>query len=239
MKVNPVFATGISVTVEPIGKIERQIPVFTPLVMVQATPPGELDTDPLPVPEPASTVTAPGTATRYFAWTDRDAERGTTQLPEPVQAPTQFRKTLPGSGACVTVTLVLSANAVLHVPVADRPLSAHESPDGALVSVPPPSVPVAAESVNVGGAVNCAVTLDVTPVVSGTVHVLPEQAPLNPLNDARPDGVALSVTTVPGGNVVAHVPPATPDVTVHEIPDGTLVTSPLPVPPPLTATPCV
>ena len=69
----------------------------------------------------------------------------------------------------------------------------------------------------------------------------------NPLNvvlraNTAGGGVQLNaggnITTF-GGNVVEQVPPVTPFVIVQLIPDGTLVTVPLPVPPPATAMPCV
>ena len=41
----------------------RQIPLLTPLAIEHARPPGELETDPLPVP-PDRIVIDPGTATR-------------------------------------------------------------------------------------------------------------------------------------------------------------------------------
>jgi hypothetical protein len=148
-------------------------------------------------------------------------------------------KTLPLVGVCVTVTMVLSAYAKVHEPVADALLSVHDRPDGELVSVPPPCDPNAADSVSVGGAVNCAVTLFVVPGVMVIVQVDALQAPEYPEKDDSPDGVAVSETTVFGGKVVLHVPPVSPLVTVQLMPDGTLVTRPLPDPPPLTTTACV
>ena len=47
------------------------------------------------------------------------------------------------------------------------------------------------------------------------------------------------MTTAFGGNVVAQVPLVTPAVITQLMPDGALVTTPLPVPAPLIATPCV
>lgn len=239
VNVAPPLAVAISVTVDPTGKMARQMPVLTPPLIEQATPPGELDTDPAPVPEPAITVTDPGTARRYSAWTALDCDSDTTQLPAPLQAPAQFTNTLPLLATCDTVTLVLSANAAVHVPLTAMLLSAQESPDGVLVSVPPPSDPVTAESASVGGAVNCAVTLLVLPVTIVNVQVVPAQAPVYPENDDIPDGVAVRVTTVFGGNVVLHEPAATPTVMEQLMPLGELATTPVPVPPPVTAMPCV
>ena len=62
--VKPVFATGIRVTDEPTGKIARQMPLFTPFAITHAIPPGELDTEPFPVPVPDMMVIEPGTARR-------------------------------------------------------------------------------------------------------------------------------------------------------------------------------
>ncbi len=109
VNLKPVLATGISVTVEPTGKIARQIPPLMVFVMVQASPPGELETEPLPVPAPLLTVIAPGTARRYCACTTREEDSGTMQLPVPLQAPPHVTKTLPGVGDWATDTLVLSA----------------------------------------------------------------------------------------------------------------------------------
>jgi hypothetical protein len=64
VKVEPLPALAISESVEPIGKSARQMPPFTPFAMLHARPPGELDTEPLPVPVPADIVTDPGTAKR-------------------------------------------------------------------------------------------------------------------------------------------------------------------------------
>lgn len=148
-------------------------------------------------------------------------------------------KTLPLVGVCVTVTTVFSAYAKVHDPLAAALLSVHDSPPGALVSVPPPCDPSAAESVSVGGAVNCAVMLFVPPGVMVSVQVDALQAPEYPENELSPEGEALRVTTVFGGNVVTQVPLVTPFVTEQLMPDGILVTTPLPVPPPLSVMPCV
>lgn len=164
---------------------------------------------------------------------------GIWQAPAPLHAPAQLRNTLPLVGVCVTVTTVFSAYAKLQEPLAAALLSVHERPDGELLIVPPPCDPTAADRASTGGAVNCAVTLFVAPGVIVNVQVDVMQAPLYPENDARPAGVAFSVTTTFGGNVVEQVPPVTPFVIVQLIPDGTLVTVPLPVPPPATAMPCV
>lgn len=76
-KVDPAFGAGISVTVEPTGKMARQIPDLVPPVIWQARPPGELEMVPVPPPAPVFTVIDPGTASRYRACTERDAVSGT------------------------------------------------------------------------------------------------------------------------------------------------------------------
>lgn len=156
-----------------------------------------------------------------------------------MQAPAQFTNTLPADGVWTMDTVLFSANANAHVPAAAMFDSAQVSPDGVLLSVPPPSDPVAAASVSVGGAANCAVTTVLVPMTVATVQLVPEHAPVYPLNDERPSGVAVSVTTLLAGKVALQVPPEAPAVIVQLIPAGTLVTTPLPVPPPLTLTLCV
>ena len=137
------------------------------------------------------------------------------------------------------MTAVFSAYAKVHVPLAATLLRVHVSPAGALVSVPPPCDPVEAERVSVGGAANEAVVLAVRPGVIVTLHVTPVHAPEYPEKDDNPDAVDVSETIVLGGKVVAQVPPVTPTLMVQLMPAGTLVTRPLPVPPPVTAMPCV
>ena len=242
VNVEPAAAIGISESVEPTGKMARQMPPLMPLAMLHARPPGELETDPLPAPAPAFTVTEPGTASRYNACTERDCASGSVQLlvdPAAAHAPSQDTKTLPAVGDCVRVTLVFSAYAFTQVPLVAMYVSAQEIPTGALVMVPPPSEPETVAMVSVGGAANCAVTLVIAPVTIVTLHVGPLHAPVKPENELMPDGVDVSVTSVFGGNVVEQVPPTTPAVITQLIPEGELVTVPVPDPPPLTVTPCV
>ena len=99
-------------------------------------------------------------------------------MPLPEQAPAQFTNTLPLVGDCATVTAVLSAYAKVQAPLAAALLSVHVNPAGELLSVPPPSDPVAADSVSVGGAANDAVTRAVAPGTMVTVQVTPEHAPV-------------------------------------------------------------
>jgi hypothetical protein len=76
----------------------------------------------------------------------------------------------------------------------------------------------------------------VTPLVIGNVQVPPVQLPLKPSKLEPPVPVASSVTAVPAGNDALHMPLTKPAITVHEIPDGELVTLPFPVLVPLTVT---
>jgi len=120
VNVDPALAIGSNDSVDPTGKIARQIPPLVPFAMLHASPPGELDTDPLPAPGPAFTVTDPGMARRYRAWTVRDCGRDTVQLfavPAAAHAPSQYTKTLPPVAVCVSVTLVFSAKAFTQVPL--------------------------------------------------------------------------------------------------------------------------
>lgn len=179
VKVDPLLALGISDSVEPTGKIARQIPPLTPLAILQARPPGELDTEPLPVPAPEATVTEPGTARRYNACTVRDCVSATVQVVAlPEQAPSQYTNTLPVLGVCMTVTLVLSAYAFTQVPLVAMYVRVHAMPSGVLVMVPPPSDPDTALVVSVGGAANCAVTAVMAPVTIVTEQVEPLHAPV-------------------------------------------------------------
>jgi len=179
VKVDPLLALGISESVEPTGKIARQMPPFTPLAMLQARPPGELDTEPLPAPAPEFTVTEPGTARRYSACTDRDCVSATVQLLAlPEHAPSQYTNTLPVLGVCVSITLVFSAYAFTQEPLVAMYVRVHAMPSGALVIVPPPSDPETAVIVSVGGAANCAVTAVMAPVTIVTEQVGPLHAPV-------------------------------------------------------------
>lgn len=72
VNVNPALGVAIKRTVEPTGNTARQMPLFTRFTIEQATPPGVLETEPLPAPLPAMIVTEPGTARRYNACTFRD-----------------------------------------------------------------------------------------------------------------------------------------------------------------------
>jgi len=107
------------------------------------------------------------------------------------------------------------------------------------VIVPPPWEPETVAIVSVGGAANCAVTVVIAPVTMVTLQALPLQAPEYPENELIPAGVDVSVTTLFAGNVVEQVPPTMPAVMTQLMPDGELVTVPVPVPPPLIVMPCV
>jgi hypothetical protein len=150
-----------------------------------------------------------------------------------------LRKTLPSVGVCVTLTTLFCAYAVEQVPIPAELFRVQFTPPGDVVIVPPPAEPLAAEMDSVGGAVNCAVTVRVVPVAIGNTQVAPVHAPEYVVKVERPDGVAVSVTVEFCGNDAAHVPLRVPAVMVQLIPDGLLVTTPLPEPAAVTETPCV
>ena len=94
-----------------------------------------------------------------------------------------------------------------------------EIPEGELVTVPVPLT----LTVRASSAANVAVTLFAAFIVSEQLPV-PEQAPDQPEKPYPLEGEAVSVTPVPYPNVVEQVPG-------QEIPEGELVTVPLPLTP--------
>jgi len=129
--------------------------------------------------------------------------------------PLQPLKVEPAAGAAVKVTAVPLSN------VAEQFLP-HETPAGALVTVPLPAPALLTVSVK-----DCKAKVAVTEEapLSVTVHV-PE--PLQPLpfqrlKVERAAGAAVKVTVVPLAYAAAQVVP-------HEMPAGALVTMPVPEP---------
>ena len=140
-------------------------------------------------------------------------------------------------GACVSVTTVLAANVTLHTPLVLPLLTVQLIAEGTLVITPLPAEPGAGETVSrCAAAVKAAETALVAPLVTGIVQVLPLQAPLKPSKLPPFDPPLSSVTVVPISKVALQVPLVTPAVTVHEMPDGELVTVPAPLPLPVTVT---
>jgi hypothetical protein len=140
-------------------------------------------------------------------------------------------------GACWTVTMVFSANSAVHVPLVPVPLNEQLIPAGILVMTPVPAEPAPGATVSrSGAAANPAVTALVTPLVTGSTHVPPVQLPVNPSKLPPPVLPATRVTVLPAANDALHTPLTKPAFTLHEMPEGELVTLPLPVPVPLTVT---
>jgi hypothetical protein len=148
----------------------------------------------------------------------------TVHVPVPEHAPLQPAKLVPMSGAAVSVTVVPLGKLQLHV-------APQEMPAGELVTVPLPAPDLLTDRMFVAPELNVAVTL--VKAFSVTVHVpVPEHAPLQPAKLVPMSGVAVSVTVVPLGKLQLHVAP-------QEMPDGELVTVPVPAPDLLTDKICV
>lgn len=134
------------------------------------------------------------------------------QVPVPEQAPDQPAKTYPVEGEAVRSTTVPYENAAEQVP-------GQEMPEGELVTVPLPLALTV--SVWGGKGVNVAPTLLAPFIVSAQVPA-PEQAPDQPENVYPVEGEAVRVTVVP------YVNP-TEQVLGQEMPEGELVTVPVPL----------
>ena len=135
------------------------------------------------------------------------------------------------------MTTVFAAKSAAQVPLVADPVSTQLMPMGVLVITPPPADPAPAVTVRrCGAAVKAAVTTLVMLLATATAQVPPVQAPLKPSKLAFAVPPATRVTVPPTSNEALQMPLVTPAVTVHEIPDGELVTAPVPVPTPLTVT---
>jgi hypothetical protein len=175
----------------------------------QLTPAGELVTVPAPAPASVTVTASPAlNAAEIFV----AAETVTTQVLVPEQPPPLHPpKYWPDAAVAVSVTCVFGAKLAEHVP-------GQLTPAGLLTTVP---VPVTA-TVRESPPLNDADTLVVA--VTVTVHVLavPEQLPpLHPLKKLLAAGFSVSVTCVFGAKLAEQVPG-------QLIPDGLLVTVPVP-----------
>jgi hypothetical protein len=102
--------------------------------------------------------------------------------------------------------------------------------------MPPPADPAPAVTVSrCGAAENAAVTAVVTLLTDCTTQLDPVHAPLKPSKLPLFVLPPISVTLTPASNVELQMPLVTPAEIVHAMPDGELVTLPVPVPLPLTA----
>ena len=151
-----------------------------------------------------------------FALTDFAASMVTLQAPVPLQAPLQPANVEPESGAAVKLTTVPLAKLAEHV-------VPQEIPEGVLVTVPVPAPLLATVRVKGPGfAVKFALTDFAASMVTLQAPV-PLQAPPQPAKVEPESGVAVKLTTVPLAKLAEHVGP-------QEIPEGVLVTVPVPAP---------
>jgi hypothetical protein len=132
------------------------------------------------------------------------------QVPVPEQAPDQPAKTYPAEAEAVRSTTVPYENVAEQVP-------GQEMPEGELVTVPLPLTPTVSVS---GIGLNVALTLSALFIATVQVPV-PEQAPDQPANVCPEEGEAVRITVVPNENATEQVPG-------QEMPEGELVTVPLP-----------
>ncbi|HYW50229.1 MAG TPA: hypothetical protein VE861_06470 [Gemmatimonadaceae bacterium] len=224
---------GVAVSVTTVfgGNVVLHVPLVTPAVIAQLMPLGELVTTPVPVPLPVTAmpcVLNTGCAVRPC---DIASWQGST-----VQSPAQPLNTALPLADCCRVTMLPAANDALQLPLDVEPVTTQLIPEGMLVITPLPDDPAPGVIVRrCGPAVNPTLTADVIPLVVGSVQVAPVQAPVNPSKLPALLPPALSVTVLPAANEALHMPLVTPAVLVHEMPDGELVTLPVPVPAPLIA----
>jgi hypothetical protein len=196
-------------------------------VLPQLIPAGELVTSPGPKPDRSAVSTNVVELRRLkFAFTDVAAFIVTVQVPVPEQPPPlQPVKMAMEEGMAVSVTRVPPLNDAEHV-------APQLIPAGELTTSPGPKPDRSAVSTNVevGAGVEVELfraksALTVFAALMLTVQVpVPEQPPpLQPVNVAVEDGMAVNVTSVPLLNDAEQVAP-------QLIPAGELVTSPGPKP---------
>ncbi len=177
-------------------------------------PEGLLDTVPLPAPALETVSAKVGRA--KVAVTVVAAETVTVQVPVPEHPPPlQPVKVEPAAVAAVSVTAVPLVK--LAAQVAPQVI-----PAGALVTVPLPVPAAVTVSVKVW-SVKVAVTVVAAETVTTHDPVPVQPPPLQPLKIEPAAGVAVSVTAVPLVKLTEQVAP-------QVMPDGLLVTVPVPVP---------
>lgn len=126
---------------------------------------------------------------------------------------------------------------MLHTPLVAPSVIVQLIPAGALVIVALPREVVVGVTVRVAGiaaATKVAATVVVVPGSTGALQFSPLHEPLNPANDPFPELTALSATTMPEANTAEQVPLVVAAAIEQEMPLGTLVTTPVPLPPPVT-----
>jgi hypothetical protein len=206
------FALGVAVNVTGLPVVNGALQIAP-----QSMPDGLLVTVPVPVPD-LFTVTVAVGARLKVATTVLLVSMTVVQGPVPVHPPPlQPAKFEPANAVAVSVTEVPVENCALQV-------APQSMPDGLLVTVPVP-VP-GLFTVSVAGVatrlkVATTVLLVSMTVVQGPVPVHPP--PLQPAKFEPANAAAVSVTEVPVGNCALQIAP-------QSMPDGLLVTVPVPVP---------
>src|SRR5438046_3403099 len=182
LKMEPAAGAAVSVTEVPVANAAEQ-------VAPQETPAGALVTVPLPAPA-LLTVSVKDWMAKV-AVTEVAALIVTVQVPVPEQPPPlQPLKVEPAAGAAVKVTAVPLANAAEQV-------VPHETPAGALVTLPVPAPALFTVSVK-----DCRAKVAVTDLaaLSVTVHVPVPLQPL-PLQRAKVEPAAGAAGKVTAGPV--------------------------------------
>ena len=142
------------------------------------------------------------------------------QLPVPLQAPPQPANVLPLLAWAVSV-MVAVLEKLLDAPLQSM---AHDNPLGLLVTEPVPLPDLDSVSVRVVTSVlKFAVTLRALSMLTLQLLLEPVQAPLQPLKVLPVVAWAVNVTAVPAAKSAEQVLP-------QLMPDGELVTVPMPVP---------
>lgn len=133
--------------------------------------------------------------------------------------------------------MVLAGNVALQVPLVDVPLITQLMPTGVLVTTPLPAEPAPGATVTrCGAGVKPTLTALVTALTMARLQVAPVQAPPKPSKLPLCVLPPISATVLPAAKLALQMPLVTPAVTVHEIPEGELVTAPFPEPLPVMVT---
>jgi hypothetical protein len=210
VKVAPAAGAAVSVTAVPLLKAAEQ-------VVPQLMPAGVLVT--VPAPAPARLTLSAKDCRAKVAVTELAAFIVTVHVPVPVHAPLQPVNVAPAAGVAVSVTAVPLLKAAEQV---DPQLM----PAGALVTVPDPA-PARLTVRAKDWRPKLAVTDVAAFIVTVQVPVPEQPPPVQPVNVAPAEGVAVSVTAVPLLNDAEQVAP-------QLMPAGALVTVPGPAPERLT-----
>ena len=217
VKVLPLLAWAIRVTAVVLAKLAEVLLQST----VQLKPVGVLVTLPLPLPSLVSVTRRVLADVAKLAVTlALLVPAAIVQLPVPLQAPPQPAKVLPLLARAVRLMVAVFEK------LPDAPLQsmAHESPVGLLVTLPVPIPDLANVTVRVvTSAAKFAVTLRALSTLTLQVLLEPAQAPPQPLKMLPVAACAVSVTAVPAAKLAEQV-------LQQLMPDGELLTVPVPVP---------